>query len=317
VKLGAFLDLRNPEPWRRPWDTHYRQWLERCTALDEMGADAVWLTEHHFFDDGYLPQPLTLAAAIAATTRRVRVGTAVLLGALRSPVHIAEEAALVDLVSGGRLELGFGAGYREVEHRAFGSEFRDRRRRVEETVEEVRHLHATGGISPLPLQRPIPMWLGYQGPHGARRAGQLGVGLLSLDRRLLDPYRDGLRDGGHQPQVAQMGGLVEIVVADDPEEAAIRIAPHREHQQRTYRDAHGGGVDEVEAPITTTPDGAGLAVLTVDDAVTRIRRLTDGLPVAHAYVWASIAGMPDDLVERHLELMFTQVAPAVRAATGP
>jgi hypothetical protein len=82
---------------------------------ESAGADSVWLSEHHFFDDGYLPQPMTLAAAIASRTQRLRIGTAVLIAPLRSAVQIAEEAAIVDLVSGGRFELGLGAGYRVPE----------------------------------------------------------------------------------------------------------------------------------------------------------------------------------------------------------
>jgi alkanesulfonate monooxygenase SsuD/methylene tetrahydromethanopterin reductase-like flavin-dependent oxidoreductase (luciferase family) len=97
MHLGLFCDLRNPAQWRRPWADHYRQTLAWIRDAEHLGADAVWLTEHHFFDDGYLPQPLTLAAAIAAQTERVRIGTAIVLGALRHPLHLAEEAAIVDL----------------------------------------------------------------------------------------------------------------------------------------------------------------------------------------------------------------------------
>ena len=91
-------------------------------GAERLGADSVWLSEHHLFEDGYLPQPLTMAAAIAARTKRIRIGTAVLLAALRPAVQIAEEAAIVDLVSGGRLVLGFGAGYVPREFEAYGAE---------------------------------------------------------------------------------------------------------------------------------------------------------------------------------------------------
>ena len=317
MKVGLFMDLRNPEAWRRPWAEHYARSLEWCEEAERLGADAVWLTEHHFFEDGYLPQPLTFAAAIAARTSRIRIGTAVLLGALRSPVHVAEEAAIVDLVSGGRLELGFGPGYREVEFEAFESNLASRRRRTEETLQAVRDLYSAEAVSPGPAQSVVPMWLGYQGPRGAYRAGQLGVGLLSLRRSLLEPLREGLAEGGHDPDDARMGGVVEIIVADDPDEAIERIRPHYVHQQLTYREAHGdsAGSDADDIPRATSVDGCGLAVLTAEDAVRAIRLRTEGLPVEHVYLWASIAGMPDDLVERHLELLCSTVAPAVRGVS--
>jgi len=109
VKVGVYADLRNPPAWRRPWAEHYARTLDRIAGAERLGIDSAWVTEHHFFEDGYLPQPLTLAAAIAARTSRIRIGTAVMLAPLRAPIQIAEEAAVVELVSDGRLELGLGA----------------------------------------------------------------------------------------------------------------------------------------------------------------------------------------------------------------
>ena len=112
LKVGLFFDLRNPPGWRRPWADHYAATLELIEGAEAKGADAVWLSEHHFFEDGYLPQPLTFAAAVAARTARVRIGTAITIAALRHPLHLAEEAAIVDILSAGRVELGIGASYR-------------------------------------------------------------------------------------------------------------------------------------------------------------------------------------------------------------
>ena len=91
-----------------------------CEEAERLGAHSVWLTEHHLFDDDYIAQPLVFAAAIAARTRRVRIGTAIVIAPLHSPVEIAEQSALVDVVSGGRLDLGLGAGYRVPEYELYG-----------------------------------------------------------------------------------------------------------------------------------------------------------------------------------------------------
>jgi len=321
MKLGLYLDMRNPDPWRRPWAEHYARTLERVVEAERLGADSVWLSEHHLFDDGYLPQPLTLAAAIAARTERLRIGTAVLLAALRPPILIAEEAAIVDLVSGGRLELGFGAGYSAPEYEAYGADITRRYGRTDAAVAEVRRLLDEDVVTPPAVQRPIPIWLGYQGPQGAGRAGRLGVGLLSLERSLLEPYGDGLAEGGHDPGAARMGGMLDLIVADDPPAALERILPHYAHQLNTYRRAAVAGtgqpepreitVEKLAEGISTTGQLPGLSVLTPGEAVTMITERTAGLPVEHVYVWASVAGMADDLVERHLELLLTQVRPAL------
>jgi alkanesulfonate monooxygenase SsuD/methylene tetrahydromethanopterin reductase-like flavin-dependent oxidoreductase (luciferase family) len=111
VRLGIYVDARNPPAWRRPWRAHYAETLEDVEHAEDLGVQAVWLSEHHGFEDGYLSQPLTLAAAIAARTRTMRIGTAILLMPLRAARHVAEQVALIDQISGGRVELGLGSGY--------------------------------------------------------------------------------------------------------------------------------------------------------------------------------------------------------------
>src|SRR3954449_4464973 len=119
-ELGIYFDLRNPDRWHQDPSRLHAFTLELCEEAERLGAGSVWFTEHHLFDDSYLTQPLTFAAAVAARTRRIRLGTAVVVAPLHHPVELAEQAALVDLVSGGRLELGLGAGYRVPEYELYG-----------------------------------------------------------------------------------------------------------------------------------------------------------------------------------------------------
>ena len=319
MKLGLYFDLRNPAPWARPWPEVYGRALDLVVEAERLGAASVWFSEHHLFTDGYLPQPLTFAAAAAARTSRVRIGTAVLVAALRPAALVAEEAAVIDQLSGGRLELGIGAGYSVPEYELYNADITKRYGLTDSAVAEIRRLLDDGIVTPPAAQNPFPLWLGYQGPQGAKRAGRLGVGLLSLDPSLLDPYREGLIEGGHDPEIARTGGMLDIIVADDPEEAFERILPHYAHQLNSYRAAAvaGSGRDAPkEITVEKLRGGAaqkgqipGLRVLTPTDAVTAIREATEGSPVEHVYLWASVAGMPDDLVEHHVELTCTQVAP--------
>ena len=318
MRLGLYFDLRNPAPWARPWPEVYGRALDLVVEAERLGAASVWFSEHHLFSDGYLPQPLTFAAAAAARTTRVRIGTAVLLAALRPAALIAEEAAVIDQLSGGRLELGIGAGYSVPEYELYNADITKRYGLTDTAVAEIRRLLDEGIVTPPAAQYPFPIWLGYQGPQGAKRAGRLGVGLLSLDRALLDPYREGLVEGGHDPAIARTGGMLDVIVADDPEAAFERILPHYAHQLNSYRAAAvaGSGRDAPkEITVEKLRSGAaqkgqipGLRVLTPSDAVNAIRAATHGSPVEHVYLWASVAGMPEDLVERHVELTCTQVA---------
>src|SRR4051794_21651081 len=160
MKVGLFFDLRNPPGWRRPWADHYARTLELIKGAEAKGADAVWFSEHHFFEDGYLPQPLTFAAAVAARTSTVRIGTAITVAAMRHPVHVAEEAAIVDIVSGGRVELGIGASYRVPYYDLAGVPIARRYTATDGAVREVRRLLDEDGVTPPPVQRPFPIWLG-------------------------------------------------------------------------------------------------------------------------------------------------------------
>lgn len=319
--VGLFLDLRNPEPWRVPSERLLARTVEVVAHAEEIGADAVWVTEHHLFDDGYVGQPLTMAAVLAARTRRIRLGTGVLVAPLRHPRHIAEQAALVDAASAGRLELGLGAGYAAAEFAAFGADLDRRYATTDAAFAEVRRLLGTGSVGPGPVQHPLPMWLGYQGPRGAARAGRLGAGLLTLNRGSAVPYRTALADAGYPADTARMGGSVDLIVSADPERAWERIKPHYEHQALSYLRAHDAGARLPDGALATrfAADRRGIAsvrlsVLSPDEAVEEITRRIDGLPVSHVYTWASIANMPDDVVDEHVELLFRDVAPRVRGA---
>ncbi len=111
---------------------------------ERLGFTDVWLSEHHFVDDGYLPSPLVVAAAIAARTTSMGIGTNVLLLPMHHPLRVAEDAAVVDLVSGGRFTLGVGQGYVQHEFEALGFNRKNRPSLFEEGVEVVRRAWERG-----------------------------------------------------------------------------------------------------------------------------------------------------------------------------
>ena len=319
MHVGLYFDLRCAEPSPRARGRLYRFVLEVCEEAERLGCHSVWLSEHHLFDDGYLTQPLTMAAAIAARTRRMRIGTAVVIAPLHRPVEIAEQAALVDIVSEGRLELGLGAGYRVPEFDLFGA---DLARRYATTDECARRLRALwdGVVTPSPVQTRVPLWLGYQGPQGARRAGRLGEGLLSANAALWPAYRQGLEEAGHDPRAtARMAGSVNGWVTDDPEADWPVVSGHVAAQFDSYRRAMVEGTgrpvprpvdpDELRARSESRGPLGNIAYGTPEEVAGRVRRLTAGAPVETVFFWASIAAMPEELVRRHVEMLCRRLAP--------
>lgn len=311
MRLGLYMDLRNPAEWRRPWSEVYPAALELCVEAEQRGAHSVWLSEHHLFDDGYLTQPLTFASAIAARTARIRIGTAILLAPIRTAAEIAENAALVDLVSNGRLDLGIGAGYRKPEFELFGANPERPLAQLFDRAREVRRLIDSGGVTPRPVQDPFPLWIGTNGPRGARRAGRLGERLLSAQPQLVEEYRAGLAEGGHEPTSARMSGPVNIFLSDDPERDWPIVSRYLGYQWDSYNVAAVEGTDRPAPPPVDTEAARangltgglrGCLVTTPDDAEAQLRATFLGTPVETVFAWAWLPGVPDEIVQRHIEL---------------
>ena len=167
---------------------------------------------------------------------------------LRPATQIAEDAAILDILSGGRFELGLGAGYRIPEFDAFGADISRRISTTEERVRDVRRLLDDSVVTPPPGASPFPIWVGYGSAKGAHRVGRKGNALLSIDPRLAQPYFDGLAEGGFDRSQAKMAGLVNVVVADDPAEVWPRLGPHFAYQLGTYARyaVEGTGMDAPE-----------------------------------------------------------------------
>lgn len=312
MNVGLYLDMRNPSRWRSPWPEVYAAALELCQGADALGAHSIWLSEHHSFDDGYLPQPLTLAAAIAARTQRIRLGTAVMLAPLRPAAQIAEEAAIVDLVSGGRLDLGLGAGYRAPEFELYGADPSRPLGTLFQRVREVRELVASSGITPCPAQSPFPLWVGCNGPKGAREVGRLGESLLSVQLPVAGEYLAGLEEGGHDSASARMSGPVGLFLSDDPERDWPVVGRYFAYQWDTYARAGVEGMGRLPPP-PADPEQArerglggglrGCLVTTLDDAAGRLRDHFAGYPIETIFSWAWLPGVPEATVQRHVELM--------------
>jgi hypothetical protein len=130
VRFGLWYDFRNPPQWRQPSDRLYGEILDQIVWGENNGFDDVWLSEHHFIEDGYLPSILPVAAAIAARTKRIRITSGVILMPFHNPVRL-EDIAVVDVISGGRLELGVGVGFKAEEFESFGVPFKERGPRIE------------------------------------------------------------------------------------------------------------------------------------------------------------------------------------------
>ncbi|MGH7800123.1 MAG: LLM class flavin-dependent oxidoreductase [Thermodesulfobacteriota bacterium] len=217
----GYYSLQSPPHNPIPHKQLYAEMLEQVSLAEELGFDSAWLTEHHFIDDGYCTSLLITAPAIAARTRKILIGTGVLLLPLHNPIKLAEDAAVVDIISGGRLILGLGLGYRQEKFDGFGVSLKDRKGCMEEGIEilkkswkgeafsfEGRHYEIKNlNVTPKPVQQPIPIWIGaYQEP-AIRRVARLGVplylasvGTIPFLRKEIALFHTALREFRINPQ---------------------------------------------------------------------------------------------------------------------
>jgi probable F420-dependent oxidoreductase len=214
----------------------YSDAIDRSIASEAAGFDSVWVSEHHFLDDGYMPSLLVACAAIAQATSRVQIGTGILLAPLIDPIRLAEDAATVDVISGGRLILGIGAGWRAEEFDVFGVPLDTRAGRMRETVAVLRgawsaaafsfsgkHFsYANVNVTPKPAA-PIPIWIGAFAPSAVKRAGRIADGFLGSSSgttgiggfaRAKDTALEGLAAAGRDPSTFSFALHVPVFVQE-------------------------------------------------------------------------------------------------------
>jgi alkanesulfonate monooxygenase SsuD/methylene tetrahydromethanopterin reductase-like flavin-dependent oxidoreductase (luciferase family) len=204
LRFGLWVDFRNPPQWRRPYKDLHAETLEMIAYGESIGYDDLWLSEHHFVDDGYSPAMMPIAAAVAMKTKKIRIGTSVVLLPMYDPVRLAEDGATVDILSGGRFELGAGLGYRAGEFEGLGLKYKERAGRMNEALEIIRrlwegetltfhgkHFHVEGArVSPEPVQKPRPpIWVGGFAAGATRRAARYGDGYIAISGTRLRKLR--------------------------------------------------------------------------------------------------------------------------------
>ncbi|MET7337811.1 LLM class flavin-dependent oxidoreductase [Nonomuraea sp. NPDC005650] len=297
--------------------------LDQVVYADQNGLERVHVSEHHHTTDGYLPSVFPALAAIAARTSRVRIRPSALILPLHDPVRIAEDAAVVDNISGGRLDVTVGAGYREVEFRMLARGFADRGTRLRHAVQVLRR--AWSGeqftwddrpvlVRPLPVQRDgPPIIMGGSTPRTARRAAEIADGYDPASPSLIEDYLMACAELGKQPgeHLTRVGPFF-LHLADDPERTRHLLARHVQHEMQQYASwnadsAHFGAAPDI--PLESVWQVGSHRVLTPDEAIELVR----GFPPNSLLTLNPLSGgTPPALAHESLRLFVEKVLPAVR-----
>ncbi len=307
------LNMTGLQPDPRDEAKRYRAALDMAAYVDAHGFDAVALEEHHGAANGWLRSPLTMAAAIAARTQRVRISVTALLVTLYDPVRLAEDIAVLDLISDGRFSFVAGSGYRPEEYHAVGKDWSARGRLMDEVIDTL--LKAWRGepfdykgrrirVTPVPQSRPHPLFfVGGMSAVAARRAARFGLPFYPPleDPALEQVYREALAHHGKRGFVARPGaGNTMLFVDPQPEQAWERLGPYFLREMQEYDSWKVEGVRRPGEGITATIEDvrrsrrfaimtAGEARALLDDGARHnvvLHPLAGGVPLDAA--WASL-----------------------------
>lgn len=315
VNLNLRFDMRAPA-FGTPASRLYPEAVRMAEYCDRHGFSAVSLSEHHGSEDGYNPSPMVLASAIAARTERMRIVFTVMILPLHDPVRVAEDIAVLDNLSGGRVVFGVAGGYIAAEYRMFGRDMADRPRLVEQGIEVLRRAW-TGEpfefdgrpvrVLPRPVQQHLPILMGGSSRAAARRAGRIADGFLTHLPELYQVYFDEARRNGRDPVPFRKPGPNFVFVTHDPERAWQRIAPHALHETNAYgawqEEAGVSGSYRSLPTLDALRASGDYAVVTPEECIAMARR--DGALNLHPLM----GGMDPALGWESLELLVAEVLP--------
>jgi len=340
MDIGTFLLMQSPSA--RSSQEIYARGLEQAQAAESLGYRNVWLAEHHFSTYGYLSRPLQLATYIAAKTTRLRVGTAVVVVPLHHPLVIAEEIATLDILSGGRLDIGLGRGYQRYEFERFGLQLDAGGQRWEESIDillksfEGRPFSYEGKIFkipetslyPQPLQKPHPpVWVTAQSPYALEAAVRRGFNVLTggfgVPVERLAEFGQHLKrlfaeqKPAQQPLVGVQRAVYVTKDAADAREAAeqarwnMRVTLSlRNNYERVE---HGNAIP---VPAKTEPDiddllDRYLIIGTPDTCIRQIKRVRELVGISHFNCSFWFGDLDQARVLRSMELFAKEVMPAL------
>jgi alkanesulfonate monooxygenase SsuD/methylene tetrahydromethanopterin reductase-like flavin-dependent oxidoreductase (luciferase family) len=336
LSVGLLFPFRNPPKWRMSFNDFYAEQLAQTRYAEELGYDEIWLTEHHFAEDGYSPAILPIASAIGAITTRIRIGTYLVLLPLHNAVRVAEDAATVDIISNGRFDLGVGQGYAPGEFAAYGIDRKARARRLEEGIEVMRGAWTQEDFSyagkhynvhnirlmPRPIQSPHPpLWIGAGAPKAIERAARMGCHYQSLaSPQSQKIYDDALRKAGRDPKNFNAAQLHFTYVGRTTDEAWAHAQDHLHYMITWYmrwlvESGDLRGVTPTVPEASKLRDSQSMFPIVIgspEEVAAKLNRSFGEVRTTHLVLGMHLPGIAPERSRHSMELFAREVAPNLK-----
>jgi alkanesulfonate monooxygenase SsuD/methylene tetrahydromethanopterin reductase-like flavin-dependent oxidoreductase (luciferase family) len=297
------------------------------------------LSTQHFEESGILPSPFVACSFIAAHTKKIRLGPGILLFPLGyNPIHVAEDGAVFDILSNGRLNLAMGQGFRKEEFEGFGIERKERRARVREGATIIRklwtedHVDYEGqfwqlddvSLTPKPLQKPNPpIWISGEKESAVRLAGQVGDGWfadpkqpLSIIRKNAQAFHEEYRKAGRDPKRAQIGIWREFYVSDSDKKAWDEAGKMMREEFAKYLawehlvDDEGNIIPPDRTDLLDDLVKDRFVVGGPESCIEALKQYKE-LGITHFVAHIQFVGLPTELVQKSMRILMEEVAPHV------
>lgn len=315
------FDMRNPAMAGVNMADRYAAAIDMAEWADRLGALQVVISEHHGSEDGYLPSPLPMVAAMAARTKHIRFNIAAIVAPFHDPIRLAEDIAVVDNITKGRLDVIITGGYVHEEFDMFGVSMKERPSRVTETVTTLKQAF-TGEpfefrgrkvkITPAPYQPGGPaISMGGSSEPAARRAARLGDGFMPSEPQIWDFYVDEMKKLGKPDPGPWLGGDTSVLaLAEDADKGWDRLAPFFLHEMNAYGawQAQDGVATNYQSVADTDAlrETGQYRVLTPDQYIEELK----AAPFPFAMFHPLCGGTPPELGWETLRLFEEKVLPA-------
>ncbi|GIM46548.1 luciferase [Collibacillus ludicampi] len=303
--------------------------LQQTEAGDRLGYDSVWYAEHHFSEYGVLTSPNMLIAAAAQRTKKIRLGVSVAVLPLHNPLRIAEDYALADVLSGGRLNFGIGSGYLPHEFAGFNMTTENKAHIFNEALEIIKlawsgerfsfkgnYFECTDvELNLLPVQRPMPpTWIAALRPAGAYYVAKMGYPIMGIPyvnansihelEEILSGYKETYKESGYDLDQLEIPLALHTYVAETSEQARKDSEEHINLYLKTRQYGKNARYDDLLAKEQ-------LAIGSPEDVIQLIRKY-EAIGMNHVMMLMNFGGMPHEKVMKSIELVAREVMPAFK-----